>query len=360
MTTNDKDFTVDKIKQEYKFIEDSNFYKIYNEFNWDCSHSKYKDYYASCLYNSSDAWTDSVEVTMLLEKLYSNLYRVYATNGGNNNDYFENNHEEVNEIGCIYLKYWLYDKILKSDFDDSEIEKLFQGLNNYVQKEVRVKPNNPCTFYSLKKDEIKKMIKLYALNIILHTSDKILDTCNVNECKYMDYFEEVLIEFMNSINNCSINPSSNNYCSEFEEFLNVCKDGNQYTGISINSEYKDHSTDPSKKYLSFEKYKGNPLYIYIKNKKWLEFDKIAHLLHTENSTTTTATSVVGSAIGVSSIFYYLYRFTPFGKTLRKGKGENIVNIDEEEHNDLLYTEDTEQTPFKKRDYHIAYHTFSDT
>ncbi|EDL42816.1 variable surface protein Vir26, truncated, putative, partial [Plasmodium vivax] len=62
----------------------------------------------------------------------------------------------------------------------------------------------------------------------------------------------------------------------------------------------------------------------------------------------------------SSIFYYLYKFTPFGKTLRKGKGENIVNIDEEEHNDLLYTEDTEQTPFKKRDYHIAYHIFSDT
>ncbi|CAI7717837.1 Plasmodium vivax Vir protein, putative [Plasmodium vivax] len=335
MTTRDKDFSADNIKKEYKFIEDSNFYKIYNEFNWDCSHSKYKDYYASCPFVSSDKWTIFDEVNILLEEVYSNLYRVYATNGGNNNDYFENNHEEVNEIGCIYLKYWLYDKILKSDFDDSEIEKLFQGLNNYVQKEVKAKPNKPCTFYSLKKDEIKKMIKLYALNIILHTSDQILDTCNVNECKYMDYFEEALIEFMNSINNCSINPSSNNYCSEFEEFLNVCKDGNQYTGISINSEYKDHSTDP-------------------------KFDKIAHLLHTENSTTTTATSVVGSAIGVSSIFYYLYKFTPFGKTLRKGKGENIVNIDEEEHNDLLYTEDTEQTPFKKRDYHIAYHTFSDT
>ncbi|CAG9480250.1 unnamed protein product [Plasmodium vivax] len=335
MTTRDKDFSADNIKKEYEFIEDSNFYKIYDEFNWPCSHSKYNDNYESCPFVSSDKWTIFDEVNILLEEVYSNLYRVYATNGGNNNDYFENNHEEVNEMGCIYLKYWLYDKIMKSDFDDSENEKLFQGLNNYVQKEVRVKPNNPCTFYSLKKDEIKKMIKLYALNIILHTSDQILDTCNVNECKYMDYFEEALIEFMNSINNCSINPSSNNYCSEFEEFLNVGKDGNQYTGISINSEYKDHSTDP-------------------------KFDKIAHLLHTENSTTTTATSVVGSSLGVSSIFYYLYKFTPFGKTLRTGKVENIVNIDEEEHNDLLYTEDTEQTPFKKRDYHIAYHTFSDT
>ncbi|KMZ77733.1 hypothetical protein PVIIG_00422 [Plasmodium vivax India VII] len=97
------------------------------------------------------------------------------------------------------------------------------------------------------------------------------------------------------------------YCNEFNEFLSVCNDENTYSGITIKNDYKGYSTDPSNKYLSVEKYKEKPLYIYIKNNKWLKFDKISHLLHTENSTTIVATSVVGSAVGLSSIFYYLYK-----------------------------------------------------
>ncbi|EDL42820.1 variable surface protein Vir21, putative [Plasmodium vivax] len=361
MNTSEKDFSVDKIKEEYKFIEDSNFYKIYNELNWDCNSVNYNDSGSSCFKGTLDKWTNFTDVNDLLKELYSTVYRIYIAIIGNNNDYFDKHQSELKKIGYIYLKYWLYDKIMKANFDDSKIEKLFQGWNNFVEREIKRKPNNLCIFYSLKKDEIKKFQKIYAFNTILYASDKKSSiTCGNNQCKYMDYFEEALTEFINSIKKFSSVSSNNEYCKEFNEFLNVCKDENPYAGISINYEYKSYSSDHSKKYLSVEEYKENPLYIYIKNNEWIKFDKIAHLLNTQNSTTIAATSVVGSAIELSSIFYYFFKFTPFGSSLRTGKGKNIVNIDQEAHDALLYTSDAEQTPFQSRKYNVAYHNFSDT
>ncbi|EDL42675.1 variable surface protein Vir21, putative [Plasmodium vivax] len=349
MTTSDKDFSVDNIKKKYKFIEDSNFYKIYNEFNWDCRDGRYSDLGVSCFNGSSNGWTKFPEVTNILKKLYSNLYRIYVTNGGDNNDYFDDNEDEIDKMGYFYVKYWLYDQIFNNNLNDSKIKELYQGWNNYVKKEVEHKSNNPCIFYSLKKDEIKNIRKIYAFSTLLYQNVNKFKTNYNNNSKYMDYFGEGLDAFFSSINKCSSEKHTDNYCKEFKEFLNKCKDESLNAGILIYHGNNVYSPDDSNKYLlSIETYENKPLYIILKDKKMLNFLKTSNFLSNKNRNTIAATSAVGSAIALSSIFYYFYKFRPFGRNLRKGKGGNIVDINERAHDSLLHTPDTEHMPFQKQ------------
>ncbi|CAI7717565.1 PIR protein [Plasmodium vivax] len=359
--SNDKDSSLDKIKEEFNFIADSVFYKIYEEFDISCDLNPY-DNSASCPPDSLSDSTISEKVINLLKALYSNLYRVYFTSNDKTNDYFDNdyNRTEVKKIGCICLKYWLYDQIITRGLVESEIKELFNGYKNYINGKIKHIPKDYCNINELDLNYIKTIKKIYALNTFLHTYNKNSNNCNSNSCKYMEYFGEGLDEFIYGINNCTNNLSNKNYCNQLNEFINMCKNDNEYAGISIYYENTKSKAESEGKYLlSVETYENKLHYMYIKNKEVLNLLKNSHFLNSQNRTTIAATSVVGSAIGLSSIFYYFYKFTPFGSTLRKGKGKNIGNIDEEAHNSLLYTSDTEKTPFENRKYNVAYHTFSD-
>ncbi|KMZ77110.1 hypothetical protein PVIIG_05613 [Plasmodium vivax India VII] len=211
-------------------------------------------------------------------------------------------------MGCIYLKYWLYDQITSKGFNGLQIINLFEEFNKHVQGKIQGISKDYCKFNQLSLDQIKKIKKVYALNSILHESDKNPETCVNNHCKYMDYFEEALTEFINSIKKCADNPLEKEYCDEFEDFLKICTGGNSYTGVSIYNRHIGTSDDSNRKYLlSVKNYKNQPLYIYIKDNKWLNWGEISHIVNPQNTATIAATSVVGSAIGLSSIFYYFYK-----------------------------------------------------
>ncbi|SCA60699.1 hypothetical protein, conserved [Plasmodium vivax] len=344
----------------YNFIANSVFYNIYKEFDKPCSGYPL-DRGVSCPPDSFGGSRISEKVINLLKELYSNFYRVNITCEGHNNDYFGDYLYEVEKIGCMCLKYWLYDQIITKGLNESEIKDLFNGYNHYINGKIKDISKNYCNFKELDLNDIKNIKKIYALNTFLHTYYTNFNNCNSNSCNYMEYFGEGLDEFINSIKKCSSNEYSGNYCEEFNEFLNICKDGNKYAGFKTYHDNDKNAEDTSMKYLlSVETYEQKPLYIYIKNKEVLNFVRNSHFLNALNRTTIAATSAVGSAIGLSSIFYYLYKFTPFGSTLRKGKGKNILNIDQGAHDALLYTSDAEQTPFQSRKYNVAYHNFSDT
>ncbi|CAG9474499.1 unnamed protein product [Plasmodium vivax] len=353
-----KEYTLDKIKQKHSFIEHSKFYKIYNEYDNECNIYSNVD---ACYKDTKGLLSSPSKENELLKKLYSNLYKIFSTLNNITNDYFVNNPINDEKLCYLCLKYWLYDQIITKDLEDGQIIALFEGWKNHIENEIIYKNLKPCKFYNLNKDEINNIRKVYALYTIFYENNKNWGSCNSDKCEYMDYFGEALDEFINGINSCSGKPSTDNYCKEFDEFVNLCKDKNQNAGISIYHEYMGYSPDGSNKYLlSVEKYKDKPLYIYLKDEKLLNFVKTSHFISTKNRTTIAATSVVGSAIGLSSIFYYFYKFTPFGSPLRKGKGKNIVNIDEDAHKSLFNTSETEQAPFKSRKYNVAYQSFSNS
>ncbi|CAG9482903.1 unnamed protein product [Plasmodium vivax] len=357
--SNVTDYSLDIIQDQYSFIQKSKFYNIYKEFDKPCK-NYHVDKEASCPKTTLGDSSTPANVTDLLEKLYSNFYRVNVAYKPINNDYFGENLYEVEKIGCICLKYWLYDQIITKGLQESEIKELFNGYKNYIYGKITDIPQYYCNNNELSLNNIKNIKKIYALNTFLHTYVTNFNNCNSNSCKYMEYFGEGLDEFINSIKKCSSDSSNNEYCNEFNEFLELCKKNNEYAGISIYDENTKREAETARKYFLFsEKYKNEQLYIYINDTELLNFVKTSDFLSNKNRTTIAATSIVGSAIGLSSFFYYFYKFTPFGRSLRKGKAKNIVNIDEGAHDSLLYTSNSEQAAFKNRKYNVAYHNFSD-
>ncbi|CAG9482276.1 unnamed protein product [Plasmodium vivax] len=357
--SNDKDYCLDKIKEAYNFISDSVFYKIYKEFDISCN-SKDFDGGASCPPDPFGDSTISEKVINLLKDLYSNLYRVYYTSENKTNDYFDDSITEVKEIGCMCLKYWLYDQIVSKGLEESQIKELFSGHAKYINGKIKDVPNNYCNFNELSLNHINTLKNIYAFYTIIYDNANNIETCDSEKCKYMNYFGKGLDDFINSIEKCSVDTSNINYCNQFNEFIELCKKDNVHAGISIYHEpTKSKAGTKGKYFLSYEKYQNEPLYIYLKDEKMLNFLKTSHFISNKNSTTIAATSVVGSAIGLSSIFYYLYKFTLFGSSLRRGKEKNLVNNDEEAHNSSLYKSNTEKLPLQNREYKVQYHTFND-
>ncbi|SCA83652.1 VIR protein [Plasmodium vivax] len=355
--SNDKEYVLKKIKENYIINEKSKFYEIYEVFYKPCTN--FSDNNVSCCPESTIFGAKSSEVTKILQDLYSNLYRIYDSITGTNNTYFENISSEDEKMCCVSLKYWLYDQIIIESLEETDINAIFTGWETYLKGKIKNRSTDLCIFNKLSLHEIKRLKNIYALYTVLYDNDK-FESCNKNTCKYLEYVGKGLDELISSINSCSSNLNQTDYCNEFKEFLDLCKEDNADAGISIYEESTKSNAERKGKYLlTSQKYQDQPLYIYIKKENLLNYVKKSDFL-SNKSTTIAATSVVGSAIGLSSIFYYLYKFTPFGSTLRKGKGKNIVNIDEGAHSSLLYTSDADQTQFEKRKYNVAYHSFSDT
>ncbi|KMZ87890.1 hypothetical protein PVBG_06117 [Plasmodium vivax Brazil I] len=303
----EKEFTLDEIKNIHGFIKKSEFYKIYEEFSWPCD--KYVwDGNESCFQKVEENLEYSSEVNKILKVMYSILYRIYAKLSGSDNTYFEHIKNEDSKFFYTSLKYWLYDQMIIKGLYDRKFDEIVKGLEEKIKHKIkRSPPKNPCVFNKLTLDEIKRLKNIYALYTVLYDNNDNFESCNDNKCKYLEYFGKGLDEIINSINSCSNNSNQTNYCKEFNEFVDLCKEDNVYAGISIYDEKTKSNAETAKKYFLFsEIYKEEQLYIYVKNDKLLNFIKTSNFL-SNKSTTIAATSVVGSAIGLSSIFYYFYK-----------------------------------------------------
>ncbi|KMZ86066.1 hypothetical protein PVBG_05465 [Plasmodium vivax Brazil I] len=304
-------------------MKNSNFYKIYDEFSKGCTTYR-TDNDESCYKKVEQISEYSSDVNEILKDLYSMLYRIYATLPGTNNTYFEDVELNDEKLGCLCLKYWLYDQIILKGFSDSKILDLFVGWKTYVQEKIEYGTKKKCIFNNLNKDEINKIKNIYSLYAVLNDNSNNYENCSNDNCKYLEYFGEGLDEFINSINKCSNKEYTDNYCNEFKEFLNLCKDTNEHAGISIYDESTKTEDGTAGEYLlSVETYDNKPHYIYLKDKEMLNFLKTSNFL-SNKSTTIAATSVVGSAIGLSSIFYYLYKVIP--NDILKYKYCILINI----------------------------------
>ncbi|CAI7724039.1 PIR protein [Plasmodium vivax] len=357
----DKEYTLDKIKDKYSFIENSDFYRIYKEFDKSCESANNGDF---CYNGSKEELSQFPKVRELLKKLYDNLHRIFSTVKGNKNICFGNTNPDDEKLCCICLKYWLHDKIITLELNEDEIKELFERWEKHVKDEKTQYSLDPCIFHNLNRDEINKIKKIYAFNTILYANAKEFETSEQNECKYMNYFGEGLNELNYSINTCYSKLPSVNYCNEFNEYLNICKAVDKYAGTSIYQENKENVIGSGNKCaLSVVKNENQPHLIYIKDKIWLHYGKTAHLLNPKNKVITAVTSATFSVVGISTIFLYLYKNTSFGSRFfnRKGKNKKIlVDIDDKERNTLIYTSNNQQTPSKNREYTMAYQTFKNS
>ncbi|VVA00077.1 PIR protein, partial [Plasmodium vivax] len=346
---------------QYSFIENSDFYRIYKEFDKSCESANKGDF---CYNGSKEELSQFPKVQDLLKNLYSNLHKIISSVKENTNVYFGNVNPDDKKFCCTYLKYWLYDKIIAEELKENEIKDLFEGWEKHVKSKITYNSLEPCLFHNLNMDEIKKIKNIYAFNTLLYPNAEKFETSEQNECKYMNYFGEGLNELNYSINTCYSKLPSVNYCNEFNEYLNICKAVDKYAGTSIYQENKENVIGSGNKCaLSVVKNENQPHLIYIKDKIWLHYGKTAHLLNPKNKVITAVTSATFSVVGISTIFLYLYKNTSFGSRFfnRKGKNKKIlVDIDDKERNTLIYTSNNQQTPSKNREYTMAYQTFKNS
>ncbi|SCA59616.1 hypothetical protein PVC01_000015800 [Plasmodium vivax] len=288
--SNDKEYTLENITKKHLFIKDLDYYKLYEEFNKSCNNTFGDD---ACYKRTTEGWAKTNDVIELLKDIHGNLYKIYATLNEDTTDYFNYFNPTNVKICCISLKYWLYDKIVSKGFNEDQIKELFDGWTNHIHPNAKYHKFQPCMFYDLNKDEIKRIKNIYALYTILQSTKKIFENCSEQECKYKDYFEQGLFEFINSANKCSSDSMLEGYCAEFRDFLNICHDNKENIGIRISANYYVPRVHDGMRYLLSVKNKENQaLYVYIKDNKWLNWDKISDLLNIQKRTTIAATSVV--------------------------------------------------------------------
>ncbi|CAG9472733.1 unnamed protein product [Plasmodium vivax] len=290
---------------QHLFIQNSDFYTIYKEFDKSCDSINSGDV---CYKGSIEELSQFPKVQDLLKNLYSNLHKIISTVKENTNVYFGNVNPDDKKFCCTYLKYWLYDKIITEGLDGNEIKKLFEGWEKHVKDEINYYSLKPCIFHNLNRDEINKIKNIYAFNTLLYPNAEKFETCNKNVCEYMDYFGEDLNELNNSINNCYSKLWSENYCNEFNEYLNVCNADDKYAGTSIYQQDKEEVFGVGKRYaLSVEKHENQLLPIYVKNKNWIYYGKNAHLFNPKYKIITAVASTTFSVVGIFTIFFYLYK-----------------------------------------------------
>ncbi|SCA60069.1 hypothetical protein PVT01_000069600 [Plasmodium vivax] len=233
--------------------------------------------------------------------------RIYDSIVGTNNTYFDDVEAKDYKLCYTSLKYWLYDQIINGELEQTEINDIFTGWENNIKNKISKNPPHRCLFNKLTLDEMKRLKNIYALYTVLYDNNATFVTCNNNTCKYLEYIGKGLDELISSINSCSSKSNQTYYCNEFKEFVDLCKDESLDSGIIIYDESKKSEAKTAGKYLLLsEKYNDIPHYIYLKDEKMLNYFKTSDFL-SNKTTTIAATSVVGSAIGLPSIFYYFYK-----------------------------------------------------
>ncbi|SBT02117.1 PIR Superfamily Protein [Plasmodium ovale curtisi] len=351
-------FTYEDFKRDHKILEHSNFQRIYENFN-----DKYKE--------DGKAKENCGQIESKLSNTYSDkelilnfcriLYKIIAkVNLWQNDD--EEEISEDNKMYCLHLKYWLYENIETGYEKGLKIKKEFQSWKDKLEAHVKGELKHPCTINELEWRDVNKIRSIYAFILIYYRN---LEAFNKNElikCKYMDYLGKGLKEYHESIKLCSGEKEQDNYCKEFNEFREIYKiDKLYWEDSTLKTEYNYAQESSENCPLNIESLQ-NPLIISYRNK-----NNILYLSNTpiyfQKSTIISASSAIGTTVGISAFLLYLYKYTSLGSLfLSRMKKHNTTfdSMDPGAHNFALITSEVGNTNFENTDYNIGYYSLNNS
>ncbi|KMZ76836.1 hypothetical protein PVIIG_05408 [Plasmodium vivax India VII] len=187
-------------------LKASELYKLYFEFNDNYNINQndlhIQDYSVSILSTepARDLFKKFVKNVKLLSKKYSNEFnKIYNV--------------ENNKKRCIYLKYWLYDQIIKKNFKYIEFYNL---IKDSVSKKKLFSSDESfsCEFYEFNLDHIKEIKRLYHFLIIYN----IYKNKNVVPSTYCQYLNEMSELYKTKEAKCK-SQSNDTYCKEFMRYI---------------------------------------------------------------------------------------------------------------------------------------------
>ncbi|SBT52624.1 PIR Superfamily Protein [Plasmodium ovale wallikeri] len=353
MSTHAFNFTYEEFKgKNYSNLETIKFGKIYNEFNYmneiDAEVKK------KCTNSITGLSINSI-YNELSKNFCYNLYKIIVIVNGLQNDVF-NGIDKNDNMNCLYLKYWLYEKIENLGPRGLSIEMFFQNIKNNLEVEIKSELPYICTFNELNSTEIDKIRSIYAFLLIYYRNiDKFYDN-KLIECKYLNYFGKGLKAYYESISKCYDKKNEENYCKEFNELLKIYNIDNIYWKNSMNNIEYNYMPDSTVNCpLAIESLK-NPLRLIYQEK-----NNILHLSDQPmvllNNSIISASSAMGATVGISSFLLYLFKFTNIRSLFGRGKQRDntiFLNEDEGTHALMFPNSELEHTNFRNSEYKISY------
>ncbi|SBT51267.1 PIR Superfamily Protein [Plasmodium ovale wallikeri] len=348
------DFSYDEFKEKNDILQKLIFDKIYKKFNDDYKTDINVGSYCNQFKGKLSYPYNDEALTLHFCNI---LYKILANVKILQNDLYDEITKDDN-IYCISLKYWLYEKIGNRNPKVSSIDKHFQSWKNKLENEINVKLSVPCELYELDWNDMNKLRKIYAFALIYYSNLDIFKTNYHIECEFFDYLGKGLKEYYESLIECSNGNKSHEFCKELYEFQKIYKlDDIYWKNSTLNTGYiyDSYSTDDCP--LVIESLQ-NPLRI-----KYREENNTLYLsnepIDFQKSTIISASSAMGATLGISAFLLYLFKYTSFGSlfgTRAEKDNTMFLNVNEGTHDFTFPNSELEQTNFGNNEYKITYYS----
>ncbi|SBS99711.1 PIR Superfamily Protein [Plasmodium ovale curtisi] len=243
-----------------------------------------------------------------------------------------------------------------------DISEDFQKWKDKLEEELNNNKKYPCKFNELNSTDRDKMRNIYAFVLIYYRN---IDKFHKNEniyCKYLDYMGKGLKEYYDSLIKCSKKEAQDNYCKEFNEFRKTYMGDN--IQISTSEDYLDYKFEDTERVNCPLEIKSleHPLHLIYKEGKsrWYLSDQSIGSL---NSSIISASSAIGTTVGISPFLLYLYKTTSLGSLFRTRMQKSNMILDDvngETHILSLPISQFEHTPFENSDYNITYYSLNNS
>ncbi|SBT58098.1 PIR Superfamily Protein [Plasmodium ovale wallikeri] len=211
MSNKKNDFVLTELTNRFDSFKILDLNKYYDELEKSCKVQENS--------NPCDTFSSLEEkysnVIPLLKKLFCNLDCSLKPQ-----ELFLSDKFKFKDKHCIYLKYWIYDKLITNGFTELEINLIFDFLkkskNNFLNV---LNSNKRCNLYKLSLNDIHHIKNLYDYYELLYDADiKIYDNV-ARDSKYLTYFKHGLDIYSRSKVKCL--RKQNEYCHEFNEYTKI-------------------------------------------------------------------------------------------------------------------------------------------
>ncbi|KMZ95382.1 variable surface protein Vir21 [Plasmodium vivax Mauritania I] len=186
-------------------------FKFYDKFSSKCEDSNGEDY---CKVNMFEDVNGSAKD--IFKKLMRNVNMLIKDNGKHYDTIDKGNYTSKR---CIYLKYWLYDKILTENINESSISKIFNALSQ--NKENLTNNDIKCEFHEINLNEIKDMKKLYDY-FVFYDGYKFVENIiydKIFNSVHHDYLKRAIDVHKNAESECSKQDITGGYCNEYNKYI---------------------------------------------------------------------------------------------------------------------------------------------
>ncbi|SBT55549.1 PIR Superfamily Protein [Plasmodium ovale wallikeri] len=138
--------------------------------------------------------------------------------GLSNQEIFVDKLTKKKDKHCIYLKYWLYDKLIIDGLQKHDIKIISDFLNSKKNDlDKIVSSGKPCKFYKLNLNDIYELKNIFDYSEILHDTDISIYDEILKDPKYLNYLKNGLSLYRRGKIRC-LSGKKNEYCNEFNEY----------------------------------------------------------------------------------------------------------------------------------------------